>query len=292
MIRFVLLILVIAGIAVGAYLWTSSSPPTAPFDSIKKAVLEQEPDHVWEALPNSYRSDLSTIVSQLRDRVHPEAYDQASNAISILGQVLHEKSEFIVGSSMARGFLTLPSNQEPARAVCRTVGAMILTLTESALGTHATLKQVDPETLSSGPLSKVIRKLGEWIQHANGGEFDWDRVQFEVVQSQGDQATVEFKIQPSADATKSELDAAESPTRWEMIRVENRWVPSGLADSWDTTVGRFRRAVEGWKPGDQARTVTYFLRWQKTLEPLLSAKNQIEFDRAIPGILGILMFPM
>lgn len=271
MVRYGIVLLIVATAGVVAYFYRADTPVT-PFESVRAAMVKEEPHRIWYALPPTYQKDLEMVIESLGAQIPAETYDRASGVVRSVARLLSERPEFLVDNPLARGLRLFPAGRESAIESLRAAGAALTTLADSELGRHAALGSLDYEALFSGTLSRATEQFRLWFEKSSVAEFDWRDVKWHLVHEDGDRATVRVRVPD------------QEPEDWKMVRVEGKWIPVSLAERWDRTVRKLRVALADWDRSDDRWLENVIGRVESRLDPLLAAKTQDEFDRAATAV--------
>ena len=70
--------------------------------AVSTALGNNQPQILWEAMPASYRTDITEITHEFATKMDPELYNQLLAFAQKAVAVLLDKKEFILGSSMVQ----------------------------------------------------------------------------------------------------------------------------------------------------------------------------------------------
>ncbi len=238
----VLLTLLIGGCAQEA---TSSAAAPAIPDSpdgtviaIAESLATYHPEILWEALPESYRTDINEIT-----RTFPRRWIRRSTtaAMALVGraiEVLQEKQELILASESLASFPADPARVELAMTSSL---AMMEIVFASEISTIAGLGAIDWEQFLGTTGSEVL-KLADSFEAQEGDDpfAEVESLTVETVEVDGETATLRIST------------ANHEPEEVALVRVEGRWVPKEMAEEWATRMAEVRANLETLTPEKMA----------------------------------------
>jgi hypothetical protein len=224
--------------------------PAATADKAVIAVVDEfnanHPEAVWDFLPESYQRDLNDVVHLFAERMDAELWTKSILVVRKLAGVLKTKKEF------------LAADMTP-------VANLVETLLAGELADLGQLKKFDGRPFLSGTGAKLILQLRELLPNINR-MLDFKKIT--LVKSKADSATVEFKT-------------GEETTEREFVRIEGKWIPKDLADSWIEQIGEAKARLSILSPDNLAeikpRIMTLLAAVDGVLDRLAAAGNQDEF---------------
>ncbi len=223
---------------------SSAAPPAIPDspDGTVVAIAENlalyRPEILWEALPESYQTDINEITQLFAAKMDPEIYDRGLALVGRAVEVLQEKQELILASNSATALPADAAKVEMGMTSSLTVMQMIL---GSEVSTLAGLGAIDWQQFLSTTGSQVL-------EYADSVEAEEGEDPFAEINS----LTVETVEATDDTATLRISSANQEPEDVEMVRVEGRWVPKDIAEEWDSNVADAREGLEALTPEKMA----------------------------------------
>lgn len=261
----------------------------APPDVVMTVVLrleKQEPAVLWEALPASYQADLRSLVSEFCQRMDPEVYEKAFQVLKKGTQVLKEKREFFYKSPVA---LSSPMLENMMGDKWNRVVGLFEAITASELASLDTLRKVDPVQFLNTTGHEVMSTLDELRRQfeRKPGPSPWqrlaeslDRAKMNFQASGPDRGWLRFSA--GQDAKLKDL---------EFVRVEDRWIPQSMAQTWKDGVVKVRDGL-GKLEGPDFKKAKPLLTLalgtvDSAFDSLLKASNQKEFDDTLKSLAAV-----
>jgi len=262
--------------------------PDAPDAAIQTVISEYSKGNggiLWEAMPASYQSDVTSVVQLSGSKIDSEIYDQSFGLISRLGQVLEKQQAFLLGAEMVQR-----SEEEMAKleqALPSVIG-MIQTLGSSEIASSASLSNFDGQAFFEGTVSKLT-EYGIELSKLAGEE----TASFKELG-----AAVVTLVQADANTALLEFSAPGQPVQTEeFVKVEDRWVPSEIASQWTTAVADMKAQLAAITPENMATTKPQIMGAITMMDGVLTqieaAETQEQFDQSLQGammpLMGLLM---
>jgi len=220
--------------------------PDSP-DGTVRVVLDglaaHHPEVVWRALPLSYQQDVTELARTFADSVDPVVFDRAVAVARKSAVVLQSKKDLILGSeSVSRAQLDPASLDAFWEASAHMVDAVLA----SEVADLRTLREIDVEAWLAGTGSVLMDQAS--VLPAENEEMEsfaqrvaaFEHADVELVSEDGDSAVVRI------------VDADETPTELELVRVEGRWVPIELASQWPETIAETEAKIRALGGDDDA----------------------------------------
>ncbi|MEM7790459.1 MAG: hypothetical protein AAF546_03570 [Verrucomicrobiota bacterium] len=256
--------------------------PEAAIKMIAGEISKGDMGVIWEAMPATYQSDVNEIVALASTKLDPEIYDKTFTFFDRLADVADKQKNFIFNTQL--GGEQPPEEKEKMENALPSVIALIKGLAGSEISTVEGLKTFDGQAFFDTTVSKMAEQLEEIAKLSGETEFsmsDLSEVAVSVVESEGDQATLELKV-------PNEESQIESFTK-----VEGRWVPTEMADGWVQSIADAKAEIEGVSVEEMAankpQLLSVFAMLDGVLTQIDSAETQEQFDQALQGAMMPLM---
>lgn len=257
------------------------STPDGTVQAVIDGLADNQPEVFWDALPPSYQTDIHDLISVFYANADAELYDQLFRILKKGVRVMDEKEDYIFNSPMALG---TPLIESTIGNYWSEIIKLLNTVVKSDISKLATLRQMDPGTFFSTTGHKFMERLETLTERTQRSERrnPWvllKRAHIDFVESTDDQASLKFTLSTNV---VEEI---------KMTRVEGKWVPADMAQSWKANVARAKEQMASMKsPGFQkARPMIKFA--LTTLEggvnSLLNAESQQQFDETLKSLNSI-----
>jgi hypothetical protein len=256
--------------------------PDAAIEAISLRLGEGDAGVLWEALPESYRGDLTEIIHEAGNVVDAELYDRGFGLVGRLADVAEKQRDFILNSPFAQNVdvENAKANWQPVVQLLRLVGT-------SELSTAAGLQSLDPQAFLDGTASEVLDLVDE-LSALSGEESplaQFAALQAEVVEGGADTATLTMTVPGQPAETES------------FTKIEGKWVPTEMASQWASSMeearAQLKKAAEGAGAQNKPQILGVLGMMEGVLTQLETAETQEQFDQALQGammpMMGLMM---
>ncbi|MDF1800237.1 MAG: hypothetical protein P1V81_13740 [Planctomycetota bacterium] len=279
---------------------TPVAPPAASaneaFARTARGLAQLNLEPVWDELPPAWQADAEELVTLMRASARPEVWERGFGALTRARDVLVEKAPLVRESQRLLAIAEVREDLDDAgkrqaledsRAVAV---ATLTTVLESGLEDSDNLKYLDLRELSSGFLPEVAERLRELEGHADHALMpaDWAEsflrlaaLHEEGAAPRGTPLVVTMEL-PSSTAPVKEL-------RFQMVRVEGRWLDSRVAEQLPAALDTVRAEIELWTtpPEGAADPALELLgAFEAGLDALEAAEDAAALDAALDELVG------
>jgi hypothetical protein len=257
------------------------STPDGTVRAVAEGLADRHPEVLWQALPPTYQKDITELTHAFAERMDPTVWEAAFALGSRTAGLLRDKKDIILSSSMAQA---AGEEQERIENGWDEMVSMFDSFFNSGVSSLDTLKTIDWEQYIA-TTGKDLMDLAAEKSKADGDDtFDREFTQklrqakVEVISSEGDSATLRMTAPD------------EEPEEMELTRVEGRWVPSDMAEEWDTNVAEAKAKLAAMTDEEieqgsmQAMMMIGMV--DGVLAQLETVETAEEFDQALEGLLG------
>jgi hypothetical protein len=284
--------LIVAALAIvtacgGQTVATADQIPSSPDGTVRfvtEQIADGHPEVVWEALPETYRKDINDLTHLFATKVDQEVWDKGFGVLRKAAVVLQDKKDLFLGSKM---FAMAEDNQDEIMANWDTGTLVLSTLVNSDIGNLESLKTIDWGHFMATTGSEMLNLAKEASAATEDNAFENDflakvrGMNIEVLENEGDTA----KLKISAPD--------EEPEDIQLTRVEERWVPSDMADDWDKNVAEARTKLEEITPETIAQQKMQIMMMVGMAEAFVDQVSQAttseELDQMLQGLFGGMM---
>jgi hypothetical protein len=213
---------------------TFPTTPDGTIQAVAQSLAENHPEIFWEALPESYRTDINGLTAGFAAKMDPELYDRSMALALKFVDVIQAKQGIILASETVQNtgvdVAAIEARMTPTLAVVRTFFG-------SEISTLAGLAAIDWQAYLAGTGGQLMTQA-EAIPAVEGKDpfAMLDTLQVEVLEETGD--TAHLKVTANG----------EDPEEVNLTRVENRWVPSEMAEQWQSRVAEAQARLDELTP--------------------------------------------
>jgi hypothetical protein len=253
--------------------------PDGTVVAVAQNMADNHPEILWEALPESYRADITEITRLFAAKMDPEIYDRAMAIALSFVDTLDAKQDIILASNTVTGtgvdIAEVEARMTPALGIART-------LLSSETSTLAGLAAIDWQQYLAGTVAQVMAQA-DAIEPVEGEDpfLMFESLQVEVLEQSGDTARLRVTA------------GDEEPEEVTLALIENRWVPVEMAEQWDAKVAEIRTNLEEITPEKmqelKGQAMFGFAMAEGIVQQLAAIETSEEFDATMgPMIAGLM----
>ena len=209
---------------------TLPNSPDGTIEVIALKLADNHPEILWEAMPESYRTDINELTALFAAKMDPELYDRSMALALNFVDVIQSKQDIILASNTVAGtgvdVAEIEARMGPSLEITRTFFA-------SEVSTLAGLAAIDWQQYLAGTVAQLMAQA-DAIEAVEGEDpfLLLDTLEVEVLEEQGDTALLMITAE------------GQEPEEVALTRVEDRWVPTEVAEQWDAKVAEARTNLE------------------------------------------------
>jgi hypothetical protein len=258
--------------------------PDSPDGTVRfvmEQLAERHPEVVWQALPPTYQKDITELTHTFAAKMDPEVWSAAFALGSRTAALLRDKKDIILASS----FADMAGEERDSVADGWDAGVAFLdSFCSSDVARLDALQSIDWGNYLATTGRDLMNSAAERSK-ANGKDtFDQE------ITKKLEQATIELVSRDGDSATVKVSAPDEDPEDIELTRVEGRWVPSDMADDWDSNVAEAKQKLAALSDEEieqsSMQTMMFIGMLDGVLAELETVETTEEFEQAIQGILG------
>jgi len=253
--------------------------PDGTVKAVARNLADNHPEILWEALPASYRADITELTKLFASKMDPEIYDRAMAIAQSMVSAIQAKQGIILASDTVAG-----SGVDVAAMDARMTQTLQIAQTffSSEVSTLAGLAAIDWQKYLAGTVAQLMTQA-DAIEAEEGEDpfLMFDSVEIEVLEQTGDTARLRITVPD------------EEPEEVTLALVEERWVPVEMAEEWDARVMEARTRLEEITPEKmqemKGQAMFGFAMAEGFVQQLSTIKTSEEFDAAMgPMIEGFM----
>lgn len=250
--------------------------PDGTVRAVTEGIATGHPEVLWQALPPSYQQDLTELTRLLADTVDPQLWDAAFATGRRAAATMALKKDIILASSTLQ---QAGSELDDVSAGWDAAVAVLDAVCSSEISSTAGLKTIDWEQYLATTGADIIERARSASDDDGSNPIDdLRRTRIEVVSVDGDRAVVRM-TPPDGE-----------PEDQQFVRVEGRWVPSEMADDWDTRMSEARERLTNITDEERTEMSTQGMMFlgmaDGFLQQLESVESPEEFDQMLAALIG------
>lgn len=253
--------------------------PDGTVAAVAETLADGHPEVLWQALPESYRNDLTELTRTFAGKMDPQLYDRSLAVLRRAVEVLQDKQQLILDSETVA---MSGADRERAEQTMGSFLGIAQTLLNSEITTLEGLGNVDWEqylATTGASLMEQARKIK--LEEDEDPMAGLRTLQAEVLESTADTATLRLTME------------GEEPEEVEMTRVEGRWVPTELAEEWSEKMAEARQGLAEMSPEKmdevKGQAMMGLAMAEGMIEQVAAVETAEEFDALIGPMLEAVM---
>lgn len=262
--------------ACGAGVKSIPDEPSAAIQTIADEMRADNWSILWHAMPPSYQADVNDIVQLAGTKVDADIYDESISFLGRLAEVADKQKAYIINAELSGA---LPAEElAEIEAAWPSIIGFVESIAASSISSSAGLQAFDGDVF----FKKTFPDLVKYFK--------------DLAMLYGDEALTEFYAELEFDSVKTvastdttavlEITSINGDVETDdLVKVENRWVPTDLATIWSEIMAENKEELEA-IPFDnlvqnKSQIMSAFTMADALLTQLDSAQTQEEFDQAL-----------
>lgn len=243
---------------------------------------------LWQAMPASYQNDVNSIAQLAGTKIDAEIYDKLFATVDRLAGVLDKQKEFVFNTSLG-GEGADEEQVAQMRTAWPSIMNLVKTLTTSSLATANGLKSFEGKPFFADTVSAVLADMDALSKLQPESDqpllSDFDQAEVKYLEGTETQATLEMSMPGAGTENKT------------FVKVEDRWVPQDMAQTWEAQTAEARSQLEAIDPTkleqQKPQILSVFAMFDGVLAQIEAAETQEQFDQALQGammpVMGLMM---
>jgi len=257
--------------------------PDQAIQRVMTGLSGNRPEVLWQALPGSYRQELTSLVHEGAAKMDVELWNRSFGVVQKLGRLLGEKRSFILEHPMLASQV---KDRGEAEANWDAVVGLLDAVASSELADLETLQKLDIGEFLRGTGRRLMERMAEASALTTTDSYasqmrDLAATRVTVLSSEGDHALVRIET-PGRPAREEDYR-----------RVEGKWISKKLADGWPAEMARAREALASFSGEEMHQNkqavMMQLSMFEAALDQLLAAKTPGDFNDALGATLGMAM---
>ena len=253
--------------------------PDGTVRAVMQSLADRHPEVLWQALPGSYQRDITELTHAFADRMDPEIWQTAFRLGNKAVGVLRDKKRYILDSSL----MTVSGDRRAeVESNWDTVVAALDSLFSSEISDLEGLEHIDWDRFLRTTGAEIMNRALDLSAAASDEEVNEDVI------AKLRQATVDLVSRDDDHATVRISAPGEEPEDVPLTLVGGRWVPTDMAEDWDSHVAEARQEIAGLSEEEMAnnkmQVMAFFGMAEAVLDRLAAVNSTEEFEQAIQSI--------
>ncbi len=255
--------------------------------AVANNLAKNQPRAVWDAMPEQWQADVTSLVSTFADKMDAEVYNKTFAVTGKLADVLANKKALVLqlmddpelGQAM-------PVQKADVEARYDTIVSFVGAIAKSDAATIDGLKKLDIGKFLGTTGAKLMNdmdRIAELAPDAN-----------DYQQNKAKLAATRVEVISSTDTTASvRVTSGDDVEEVEMAKVGGKWVPKEMADDWDAKIAEAREGLAQMTGEQLAQNKPQVMALLNSIDTGLTtmgkADTKEELKQAVMGVVGTVM---
>lgn len=207
---------------------TAAKTPDAVVLQVTKAISDNQPQVLFQALPDSYQKEINSVVSDAATKMDSEIWKEGRGLIQSVLAIAKSKKELILNTQM----LANNPDKEALNQSWDQGVDVLSTLLDSDFANLDQLRKGNVAKLLAGSGSEIMKKAAKVYSSQP------DQTDNILAKIKGIKATI---VSQEGDTAKVSIETEGEPSEEvDFVRVEGKWIPKDLADGFATQIAETR----------------------------------------------------
>lgn len=264
--------------------------PDGTVKAVADSLAKNQPRAAWDAMPARWQTDVNGLVSDFAGKMDAEMYDTTFSLMGKLSDTLSKQKALVLAMLQDPQMQNMvPLDAAALESRYDTVVAFVGTLARNDASTLAGLKQLDIGKFLGTTGAKLMADMERLAELAP------DASEFRDAKAKMAAMKVEL-IESSNTAATLRVSTGDITEQQAMTKIDNRWVPKAMADSWDAQIAEAKASLAEMTGEAMAESKPQVMALLKSLDAGLStvskAETKEELQQAVMGMVGAVMQQM
>lgn len=249
---------------------------------VARGIAEKRPQVVWEALPPTYREDVSAIIHELGEKMDAEIWTKGFSLAKKACEVLKTKKDML----MANPMLAMNPKAEQVKQNWEPGLDCVLSLLNSEISDLEKIKTLDPGAFLAGTGAAFMQQLlaisaSTPEDPLNKKLASLANAKVTVVSREEDQATVRVEVE--GQPVQEDV----------VILVEGKWIQKKTAEKWQEGMAKAKEMLAKLSPETMAKQKPQIMMGmamaEQVINQMAAAKSAEELNAVLTPIMGQVM---
>ena len=263
--------------------------PKGTVEETAKALSKNDPEILWEALPESYQNDVKGLITDIAKQIEPNKaiYNDGMKLLSKAADVLREKKDFITKTPHPMLSMMIAEPESFASNFDATVG-LIDTILKSDIASYDSFKSMDPGDFLSDTGGALMEKIAAVSKLSK--DDGWENDVMKHIKN----LIVEFLSEGDAGTKLKMINAVVEAEEMLFVKVEDKWLPKEMVDDWKKGIDEAKAQInstvgEKASAEDVEQAKQMIQMFNQSLDELSATKTPEQFNAKLGQILSQMM---
>lgn len=269
----------------------TADTPEGVVEQVSKALADGKYQVLWEMLPESHQKDLQGVLLEFTNRMDPALYDHIVAIVEFTTRMVEKQKERLLKHPVVLEFGIESEKLSTAMDGGIVIGKALL---DSELYSLAELQGVDIPTFlaTTGPkIVSALPALAAAIPAEQAAMLGPVEQAFGIAGSLKSVKATRVSGDDNATVIRVEVEG-QDPTEVEFVKVEGKWIPKQLQESWPTILDQFRQMIamvpDKTNKEAVAKVIGYMPLVWGSIQNLNNMETDEKFNKQLNIVVGLL----
>ncbi len=261
---------------------SSAKTPDKVVDTVAQGLSKNEPQVLWNALPESYQKDVNELLSDFAAKMDKDIWNKTFELIQKIITILKTKKDLILTGDMVN---KAPVDKKQISENWGSFVSILEILVKSELADLEKIRKLNIEKFLAGTVSDLMKKASELSKLEKENKYNKEldkltRIKTSIIKTGNEETTIKIEVPD------------KEPEIVVFIKVDNKWIPKDLADQWKEKISEINKNLSEVSEKITVEEKQKFLGMMKSfdgiLDQILAAKTKEDLESIIGQGIGML----
>jgi len=199
---------------------SSAKTPDKVVDTVAQGLSKNEPQVLWNALPESYQKDVNELLSGFAAKMDKDIWNKTFELIQKIITILKTKKDLILTGDMVN---KAPVDKKQISENWGSFVSILEIIVKSELADLEKIRELNVEKFLAGTVSDLMKKASELSKLEKEDKYNKEldkltRIKTSIIKTENTETTIKIEAPD------------KEPEMVVFIKVDNKWIPKDLAD--------------------------------------------------------------
>lgn len=257
--------------------------PDKVVEIVTQGLSKNEPQMLWNALPESYQKDVNELLSDFAAKMDKDIWNKTFELIQKIITILETKKDLLLTGDMVN---KAPVGKKQISENWSSFVSILEIIVKSELADLEKIRKLNIEKFLAGTVSDLMKKASELSKLEKEDKYNKEldkltRIKTSIIKTENEETTIKIEVPD------------EEPKVVVFIKVDNKWIPKDLADQWKEKISEIKKDLSEASEKISIEKKQKFLGMMKSfdgiLDQILAAKTKEDLEPIIGQGIGMLI---
>jgi len=261
---------------------SAATTPDKVVDTVAQDLSKNQPQVLWNALPESYQKDVNELLSDFAAKMDKDIWNKTFELIQKIITILKTKKELILTGDMVN---KAPFDKKQMSESWGSFVAILEIIVKSELADLDKIRKLSIEKFLAGTVSSLMKKASEVSKLEKENKYNKEldkltRIKTSIIKTENEETTIKIEVPD------------KEPEVVVFIKVDNKWIPKDLAGQWKEKISEIKNelseASEKITVEEKQKALGMMKSFDGILDQILAAKTKEDLEPIIGQGIGML----